>query len=364
MLTKYDEFLCHQIESTFDHVGTSAREWTERVILHFGDQSGKFHFSAGFGLYPNRNIIDAFGIVNIDRRHTYVVRASRALRPQADEVRVGPFSYELIEPWKQMRCRLDENPHGFSYDLVFEGTMPPSEEDVQFTRHKGRVVENVQRYVQAGRGRGRITVEGTSIEVKPGTCFVGRDHSWGVRRTGAEQEAGVEPTEWPPGHLYSWGVFQFPQWGAAYHIREDSNARQSLTSGSIFSPYSSGRAEIRLVGVDHEFQFQPDLRKIAGGKLLLTGADGSRKQMSFRPLNFTCLSACGYHNYRGFTHGHWMGQEWMDGFKLDLSDPQVLREVSFLSDESLELRCGDEVGYGVFEQVIVGKYPRYGFQGY
>ncbi len=27
-------------------------------------------------------------------------------------------------------------------------------------------------------------------------------------------------------------------------------------------------------------------------------------------------------------------------------------------------RCGDEVGYGTTELMVVGKYPRYGYQGY
>ena len=51
MLTKYDELMCHQIVATFDHVDTSARHWTERVILHTHDDSGKLHMSNGFGLY-------------------------------------------------------------------------------------------------------------------------------------------------------------------------------------------------------------------------------------------------------------------------------------------------------------------------
>jgi hypothetical protein len=54
----------------------------------------------------------------------------------------------------------------------------------------------------------------------------------------------------------------------------------------------------------------------------------------------------------------------MDGFKLDLTDKNVLNEVSFLDDTSCELRCGHEVGYGVIELVVSGKYPRYGYEGY
>jgi len=364
VLTRYDEFLCHQSPTTFDHVETSAREWTERVILHFGETAGKFHLSVGVGLYPNRNVIDAFAVLNVERKTLYVVRASRELRPRPDEVAVGPFSHNVPEPLRRIHCRLDENPHGLAYDVEFDGIMPASEEAAQFTRRKGRVIENVRRYVQAGRGSGRITYEGNTITLDKQTRFVGRDHSWGVRRTGAEQEAMVEPPEWPVGHLYSWGVFQFERWGAAYHIREDWDGTQSLTSGSIFYPYGSGKPEVRLAKIEHDFKFRPDMRKIASGQLILTATDGTRKELAFKPLNYACITTGGYQPYRGFVHGQWKGIEWMDGSRLDLTDETVLKEASFLDDESLELRCGNEVGYGVFEQVVVGKYPRYGFQGY
>jgi hypothetical protein len=42
---------------------------------------------------------------------------------------------------------------------------------------------------------------------------------------------------------------------------------------------------------------------------------------------------------------------------------QIEREVSFFDEEACELRCGDDIGYGIIEQVISGKYPKYGFEG-
>ena len=93
---EYDEFLCHQTATTFDHVNTSAREWTERDIAHYHDNSGKYHLIHGFGLYPNRNVIDAFACLTIDGKTQYNVRASRELRPLRDEVKVGPFSYNIL----------------------------------------------------------------------------------------------------------------------------------------------------------------------------------------------------------------------------------------------------------------------------
>ena len=59
-----------------------------------------------------------------------------------------------------------------------------------------------------------------------------------------------------------------------------------------------------------------------------------------------------------------MGPEFIDGVKLDLTDPKVISEVSFLDDVLCEVRCGEDVGYGIVEMVVIGKYPKYGYQGY
>ncbi len=101
MLTKYDEFPCHQVVATFNHVDTSAREWAERVIMHNHDISGRFHLTTGIGWYHNRNTMDAFACCAVEGKNQYVVRASRELRPRIDELKIGPFYYEIIEPLKK-----------------------------------------------------------------------------------------------------------------------------------------------------------------------------------------------------------------------------------------------------------------------
>jgi len=363
MLTKYDEFLCHQIETTFDHVVTSAREWTERIIVHIHDTTGRFYLCHGFGVYPNRNVIDTFALLTVDQKVQYNVRASRELRPQPDEVKVGPFSYEIIEPWKKLRCRLEDNPYGLSYDVEVEGTMPGSEEDAQFHRLKGRMVENMRRYNQVGRGSGWVRFDGDTIVLDKKTCCVERDHSWGVR-WGASVSEHEEPTDVPIGHFHSWGVIQFEKWGACYIRRELWDGTPYVSSGAIFYRYGSGKDEVRIASIDHDFKFRPDMRKLTSGRITLSARDGSKKEISFKPMTYVCLRPAGYFGYRDFVHGQWKGPQWIDGFKLDLTDPQILREVSFFDEEACELRCGDEIGYGIIEQVISGKYPKYGFEGY
>ena len=54
----------------------------------------------------------------------------------------------------------------------------------------------------------------------------------------------------------------------------------------------------------------------------------------------------------------------MDGYKLDLTDPKVMDEVWGYVDYGSEFSCSDEVGYGTTELMVVGRYPKYGYQGY
>jgi len=364
MLTKYDEFLCHQIAASFDSVETSAREWTERIWLCAHDTSGRLILVCGFGVYYNRNIIDCFACLAADGKTQYNVRASRELRPRIDETQVGPFSYQILEPLKKVRFALGDNEHGLSYDVEFDATMSPHEEEPQMARFRGRIEENVTRYFQVGRPSGWIKAEGKVHNIDRQNWRSARDHSWGIRRGGGVPETGVQPGEIPEGYLYNMMVAQFENWGATYHTRETWEEKSRHFSGGVFFPIESGQPEIPVIKADHRYTFRPDMRQINGGSVKLHLEDGSHRDISVRPVGVCYVKAGGYFGYQGFTHGLWLGPYYLDGVKIDLTDPQAVREVSFLDDVVCEFRCGDEIGYGVVEMVVVGKYPRYGYLGY
>lgn len=371
MLTKYDEMLCHQIASTFDHPATSAREWTERIWFMAHDIRGELVLVAGFGYYPNRNVMDAFMCLAVEGKRQFVVRASRELRPRIDEVSVGPFAWEVIEPMKKVRAVLGENSYGVSYDILSEGTMPPhDEEPPQFYRVRGRVVEDIRRYFQVGKPSGWIKIEGKDYRVDPASWRTYRDHSWGIRRGAMEyQEVGVQPMDIPTGFLYTGACWQFEGWGANYHVREDWDSRVTNFSGAVFYPFGSEKKGFPLKSIEHHYTFRtdiPGLRQPNGGRVVLHGADGSTREVTIRPLGVIYIGTGGYSyaNYRGFTHGRWMGPSWIDGFTLDITDPKVIREATYLDELACELRCGDEIGYGMTELTVIGKYPKYGFQGW
>ncbi len=364
MITKYDEFLCHQIATTFDSVETSAREWTERIWFSAHDTKGENQLIAGFGIYPNRNIMDAFVCFVAHSKTQYCVRASRELRPAIDDVAIGPLSYRVIEPLKKLRLTLEENEHGLSCQLDFNATMPPHEENAQHTTLAGRVVENIKRYVQVGKPTGWIKADGKTYTVDETGWRAERDHSWGIRRGGGVPETGVQPGEIPEGYLYNFILAQFDTWGVTYHTREEWDSKVLSFSGSVFHSWGANEKERHIAKVDHRYTFKPDMRQINGGTVTFFPETGDSFQVSIKPLCTCYIKAGGYFGFRGFVHGLWMGKYYIDGFKLDLTDPNTIREASFLEDFMCEFRCGSEVGYGIVEMVVIGKYPKYGYLSY
>ncbi len=150
---------------------------------------------------------------------------------------------------------------------------------------------------------------------------------------------------------------------------EDWDGTPTNFSGRVFYPLGSGMDAVHLDSFEHNYTFRteiPGLRQANGGNVILNSSDGSRKDVTIRPIGIIYIGAGGYSpaNYRGFTHGLWMGSSWMDGFTLDITDPNVIKEITYLDELVGELHCGDEVGYGMTEVVVVGKYPKYGYEDF
>jgi hypothetical protein len=364
MLTKYDELLCHQIVDTFDSVGTSAREWTERIWFSVHDTSGKYHLVAGFGMYPNRNIMDAYACFAVDGKKQYNARASRVLRPGLSDVEVGPLSYDIAEPLKKVRLTLKENDSGITFDLTFTATMAPHEEKTQTSRDRGRVLEDIKRYVQVGRPAGWIALEGKRIKVDEKSWRAERDHSWGIRRGGGVPETGVQPGEIPVGYVFNFLIAQFNDWSITYHLRENWDGSIIHFGGAISYPLESSKEELDLTVVDHNFTFRQDMRQINGGSVLCHTSDGATHKLVMNKKSVCYLKGGGYFGFRDFIHGLWMGESYFNSVTVDITNPEEEREISFLEDVHFEIQCEDETGFGIVEMVCIGKNTKYGYEGF
>jgi hypothetical protein len=368
MLTKYDELLCHQTATTFDHVLQSDLRWTERVVLYGFDTTGSVNFMTGLARYPNRNVIDAYGMVTLDNKTAHVVRVSQELRPEPttlDRTTVGPYSYEVVEPLKRIRATLADNAHGVSFDLEFDGVYPAYEQEPAFFRSRGRILEDARRFYQNGRLSGRIRAGGREFEVDPARWRVGRDHSWGTRRGGGggslPEGQFLQPPEHRDGGLYFMGILDLGDELVHFAQRETSAGQRYHFEGGVHSPLAVGAPEIAVRTVEHDFTFRPGTRLVDTATFRVATADGRTRRIEIRHITDFWPGLAGYDLHGDFMSGMWKGASYLDGFRADLTDPQVTAPVSMLTETLCEVRCDGRTGYGLLEMVCVGNYPRYGF---
>src|SRR5690606_7386535 len=126
MLVPSDEGFNHQIAETVAAVSQSDRSWTEKVCGAFFKKDVSLTIGWGLGKYTNRNVMDAYAGVSRGVEQ-WTVRASRMLFPTPDLTSAEPIHYEVIEPLKKIRLRLEANEtQPIAFDVVFDGgVMPP-----------------------------------------------------------------------------------------------------------------------------------------------------------------------------------------------------------------------------------------------
>ncbi|MER2224397.1 MAG: hypothetical protein ABS976_22700, partial [Rhodococcus sp. (in: high G+C Gram-positive bacteria)] len=170
MITPHDELLIHQLPTTLDHVSQSDLRWTERIVMYGFDKTGEISIMTGLAKYPNRNVLDAYAMVTRKGEEARVVRLSTELNPQTGGLAawsVGPYTYEIVEPLRQVRSTVDANEHGLSLQLDFHGDFPVYEQTAAFHRTRGRVREDARRFYQNGTITGWIEIDGTRIDIDP-----------------------------------------------------------------------------------------------------------------------------------------------------------------------------------------------------
>ena len=230
MLSKQDDFIGHQLPTTFDHVMSSDPAWMER-LWYTGHPvpGGDFIFDIGLGWHPNRNVMDGFAGVAFGGKQ-YNFRVSRRLRPNPLETTIGPLEIEILEGLRHHRLTLKPNESGLAFDLEFLATMNPHEEGEHFRRRSGRVTEHMARAQQLGAYRGWIEVAGERREISQANWLGQRDHSWGIRAEMRTDETNPPLTFYPP-FFYCWTTAQFKDRGLHVFFKERAPGDKIYISG-------------------------------------------------------------------------------------------------------------------------------------
>ena len=343
-LVNADEFFNHQIVETHASVLQSDPSWAEKVCGMVAARDGSLSIGFGFGKYVNRNVVDAYGGVSRGVEQ-WTVRASRALDSAVNNIDVGPLSYEVIEPLRQVRGRLDAtDQQPIAFDLLLEGLLPCMLEDREDRRTLTgyRHSANQIRYHQTGVASGWIELQGQRHQVTPEDWVMTRDHSWGLRPgVGAPlTDLQADPVDAvAPRILAIWNplLFRKPD-GSHYGFHQyyllyaGEGWQHEKVQGGF--EYPDGRRE-GLRRILPRLQFNPDNQRLLGGEVELTMMDGSQRLLHLQVQGDTGfhLGAGLYHGLDGRFHGQWRGPLLVEGeYCADCSSPAAVARLNQFRD--------------------------------
>ncbi len=374
LLVPSDEGFNHQVAETFASVSQSDPAWTEKAWGSIFKNDGSLGIGWGMGKYINRNVIDAYAGVSRGVEQ-WTVRGSRMLFPSPDTTSVGPIHYEVVEPLKKIRIRLEENdeqPIAFDVILNFEA-IPPFMENHEFRRQVFgfRTEADLCRYHHVGTAEGWLLLDGVRHEINPQEWSTSRDHSWGVR-----YEVGIKPLDMMP----SIDIREMPVyilWSPMLFTREDGSQYsihyfyininipeyEYTFHGGIEYPDGTRKP---FVDLKPALQYDPVNRRLKGGQLHFTEENGD-----VRTLDIEVVSDTGFHlgtglyfGYKGFHHGCWRGELHVEGdYIADCSDPATARELHQLRDCIVKVNDNGTIGYAISQTIINGAWPEYDLDG-
>jgi hypothetical protein len=369
-LSDFDEYPFHQHPTPFNIPFTSD--------VHFND--GYFcatfaedcYVVTGLRLHPNMNVIDGFaGLAR--QGEQCVLRASRALRPRAAELDVGPLRLEIRQPMREVRLTLDDNEAGFSFDLTFTTRSPAFLEAPYRFRKYGHLIHDMLRYTQVCAASGTVQRDGETIAVTGWTAI--RDHSWGVRSGmgPATPHGGVgrDPDEIDHRRFRIWAPFATDRYTGFFNTHEDEAGKPLDFEGALYMPDGS---TVRLVSVKHKLVYAPGTRNVIGGSFSLLDSDGHWRDYTIAAAGTPAdVQGLGYYGgwQDGGSAGVWRGvgpvvetDRYPSAHHLGKTGLPSLPESQRLGPTEFPCRLsgGDgSTGMVHFEQHVFGRYRPYGF---
>ena len=347
-LSGLDEFLVHNSPYPVRVMWTPDAQAYERVWFTCQDKVGDLLTVVGLAFYPNLGTAEAFAIVNVRGQHT-TARAHQKLNNDRMDMRLGPFSFEVREPFRHWRLRLDPATDSTGADLPISFAIDWLDTKRPIFRQLGagvivggRALSPIAGYDGFGRQRGWVEAHGERFELDADTHLGTRDHHWGTRDGvgGPGRYMGMQHP-----HSGEWVEFEdFGIWGdhVLYNIGDARKRSATLTK--------------RV----HRMRFEPETHLLHSGEVDLHFADGSVKTMAFERLgNQIAFLRCGmYGGPNGGTPDGdlWHGMAVAQGDEVvvhaetfDVNDPDVRRRLAGQDQHHCRVTCDGEVTYGLVE---------------
>ena len=361
MLIGLDEHPYHQITASFSGVAGSDPQWNDGHYVCAADQAGNVALTSNLRLYSNNDVLDGFVCIR-HRGKQHNIRLSRRLRPQLDELAVGPLRIELVEPMRELRLVLDDNEYDIALDLTCRGSTVPYEDPAEITRTDGRLVSERITYELAGKCAGWVRVGELRYELDFASASFFRNHSWGYQagRGGPRLYTAppLQAKRRSPG-VRQWVLFDMPEYSGFYFI--DPSGRAASGKGALMH----ADRVVPVTNVEHELAFHDGGRRLKSGWFQLTDADGVERRYEITDLGWVYCQGGGY--FGGFNdglgQGVYRGDYHVEGEVWDVSNPTQIvddKGTAFEFDHAWAesftlLTSGEEPGLAHFECVVISE---------
>jgi hypothetical protein len=364
-LSALDDYPLHQVAQPMRHVGTSDRNFYDRYYFNGFSHDGSAMFIMGLGVYPNLGVMDSFLVVLTDGQHR-VVRSSREL-DGADRLApsVGPLSIEVLEPLRRLRVRCAPNEWGVDLDATWTGSIPAHPEPPHQMREHGRAIFDSYRMAQTGGWDGTLTTPEGTFTLTDATWWGTRDRSWGVRPVGEAEPPGIRAQD-PPSWFWIYAPIRFADHSIILIMQETVDGTRILEEAVRID---ADGTTTHLGRPDHDLTFAPGTRRATGGTLTTSGdplAGTSGLVITAEALIPLYVGiGTGYGFDADWRHGMWQGPQVTQGVHIDTTTPEGAARLMGIVDSGARFTyhdgTRDQVGYGLFETMVIGPHERYGF---
>ncbi|MFW0784482.1 hypothetical protein AAFP35_08150 [Gordonia sp. CPCC 206044] len=366
-LSPMDDYPIHQAAEVIRHVATSDRNFYDRYYFNCHGQDAESPWLIiGLGVYPNLGVTDCFAVARHGDEHI-VVRASRALGDDRSDLRVGPFTIEVLEGLHRLRVALDDGHGDLSFDLTFTSSGPAVLEPRHFQRQIERVVFDTQRFVQTGTWAGTLSVDGKRFDVAPDGWGGNRDRSWGVRPVGEPEPQGRRAAADLSGTFFwIYSVMEFDDFSIVVVVQETETGERVMDDARRVWRDPDRDSEW-LGHVVHDLTFIPGTREIAEATLRFTRPTGEVTTVTCRPelANYLAFGT-GYGLEPDWRHGMWQGDLKVEDLHLKVSELDPTMKMFCVTDHFARFVVSDDesTGHGLFEFAAIGPHEQYGFREY
>lgn len=368
MISDFDDYPVHQVAQPVNQPAPSDRNFYDRYWFNGFDKDGAFDFEIGFGLYPNRRVMDGHFSVAVGGRQ-FSFHGSRRAPTERSDLTVGPLRIEIVRPMRIVRVKLDANASGIECDLTFRARTAPTQEPNNVMHDELRVIMNTCRFTQFGAWEGFFEADGKRTRVAAGRTLGTRDRSWGVRPVGEPESGapGLLTTE--PGVYWVWAPIDFGDVCTQFRSFEDRDGNPTELSAAIVPAYSSLEdiptgsepAHREMQTARHKIEWHEDTRRPRRAEFDLIEGDGTSHRIVLEPMMYFLMLGIGY-QHPEWGHAFWKGEEVVghEAWSVDDVDPLDYKHIHVHAICRAEM--GDRSGVGTLETIVFGRHDPSGFK--